>query len=106
MKEEKIAEILKALAHPTRLKILELLKEGERCVCEMLLPLKLNQANVSQHLAILKHFGVVEAKKKGFYVYYRLRNPKFAEILKALDEILIELLNEEQETLRELRRAK
>ncbi len=106
MKEEKITEILKALAHPTRLKILELLKEGEKCVCEMLLPLKLHQANVSQHLAILKHFGVVEVEKKGLYVYYRLRNPKFAEILKALDEILIDLLNEERKTLLELRKAK
>lgn len=106
MKEERMAELLKALAHPTRIKIIKLLESGEKCVCELISALGINQANVSQHLAILKHFGAVEVEKKGLYVFYRLRNQKLAEILKILDEVLIELLKEEQKTLYELRRAK
>jgi ArsR family transcriptional regulator len=98
--------MLKALAHPTRIKILEMLREGEKCVCEMLPFLHLEQPNVSQHLAILRNSGIVEAEKRGPSVFYRLKNEKLAQILALLDQIILEELKESQKVLKELRRVK
>ncbi|RQD78047.1 MAG: ArsR family transcriptional regulator, partial [Candidatus Syntrophonatronum acetioxidans] len=56
---QKKADYFKALSHPTRIKILELLREGELCVCDILEELKLEQSNVSQHLAILRKQGIL-----------------------------------------------
>ncbi len=106
MKELIKANILEALAHPTRIKILEMLKDGEKCVCEMLPLLKLKQPNVSQHLAILRNNGVVQAEKRGLSVFYRLKNEKFAEILGLLGEIILDELKENQKVMKELRRIK
>ncbi len=106
MREQIRANILKALAHPTRIKILEMLREGEKCVCEMLPFLNLEQPNVSQHLSILRNSGIVEAKKRGPSVFYRLKNEKLAQILALLDQIILEELKENQKILKELRRIK
>jgi len=106
LREQIRANILKALAHPTRIKILEMLREGEKCVCEMLPFLNLEQPNVSQHLSILRNSGIVEAKKRGPSVFYRLKNEKLAQILALLDQIILEELKENQKILKELRRIK
>ena len=66
------ADMLKALAHPTRLKILELLCDGERCVCEIEPALGRRQPNISQHLAILRASGLVEARKEGVRTIYHI----------------------------------
>jgi len=58
------AEIFKALAHPTRVQILHLLKEGERCVCEIVPSLDLEQPNVSRHLYVLKKEGILSSRKE------------------------------------------
>ncbi|MGQ9533465.1 MAG: ArsR/SmtB family transcription factor [Desulfotomaculales bacterium] len=83
------AELLKALAHPTRLRILELLKTGPRCVYDIMGALDLEQSNVSQHLALLKKFGLVSARKKGLRVIYQVRCSYVYEILDVLQEILL-----------------
>jgi DNA-binding transcriptional ArsR family regulator len=68
------ARIIKAMAHPTRLFIVdELARNGERCVCELTEMVGVDMSTVSRHLAMLKNVGIVEDDKRGAQVYYRLR---------------------------------
>ncbi len=76
------ADILKALAHPLRVLIVDALKGGERCVCELNALADIDQSNVSRHLAILKQAGIVSDRRAGMKVFYRLETPC---ILRAFD---------------------
>jgi ArsR family transcriptional regulator, arsenate/arsenite/antimonite-responsive transcriptional repressor len=67
-----IDRLLKALADPTRLRIVGLLRQGEICVCHIHESLEITQPKASRHLAYLRRSGVVEAEKRGLWVYYRL----------------------------------
>jgi ArsR family transcriptional regulator len=68
------ARIIKAMAHPTRLFIVdELAQNGERCVCELTEMVGVDMSTVSRHLTILKNVGIVEDERRGAQVYYRLR---------------------------------
>jgi len=69
------AEILKALAHPARLAMIEALAGGEKCVNELREVVDLDMSTVSKHLAILRHVGIVTDQKRGNQVFYRLRTP-------------------------------
>ena len=74
--------LLKALADPTRLRIVGLLRGGEVCVCHIHDSLKIPQPKASRHLAYLRKAGVVEADKRGLWVYYRLATqPAVAQTL-------------------------
>ena len=64
--------VLKALADPTRLRIVGLLRSGEICVCHIYDSLKISQPKASRHLAYLRRAGVVQAEKRGLWVYYTL----------------------------------
>ena len=72
---KKIAQLFKALSDETRLRILSLLTEGERCVCELMAVLDLPQSTVSRHLAYLRNCGLVEDRRQGVWMYYRLTVP-------------------------------
>lgn len=65
--------VLKALAHPTRLYIVEELAQGEKCVCEFVDAVKADFSTVSKHLLVLKNAGLVDDEKRGQQVFYRLR---------------------------------
>ncbi len=65
--------VLKALAHPTRLYIIEELAQGEKCVCEFVDAVKADFSTISKHLLVLKNAGLVEDDKRGQQVFYRLR---------------------------------
>ncbi len=67
------AKVHKALAHPTRLFIVEKLSRGERCVCELTGMIGAEMPTVSRHLSVLKHAGIVEDDKRGSQVFYRLK---------------------------------
>jgi len=75
------ADLLKTLGQPTRLKILELLVDGERCVCEIFPAIGGEQSNVSKHLGFLRGQGIVVADRRGMRVFYRLAEPKIAKLL-------------------------
>jgi len=77
---DEIAEWLKAMADPTRLRILHALQEGEKCVNEILEGLRCSQANVSKHLAILRKAGLVDCRREGSSVFYRIADPAVYEI--------------------------
>ena len=68
----RIADVLKAMADPTRLKILHCLHSGERCVSDILEVVGGSQANVSKHLSVLKRAGLVDCRRAGLNVFYRI----------------------------------
>jgi len=70
---ERQAEILKALAHPVRIAILDFLKDGEQCVCDIAKYAGSERSNVSKHLSILVSCGVLDYHKEGLNVIYRLK---------------------------------
>jgi ArsR family transcriptional regulator len=72
---------LKAMAHPVRLQILDMLREGEVCVCHMERALGRRQAYISQQLMVLREAGLVEARKDGLQVFYRLVDAAAAILL-------------------------
>jgi ArsR family transcriptional regulator len=75
------AELLKALAHPVRLQILDMLRQGEICVCHIERAIDKRQAYVSQQLMVLREAGLVESRKDGLQVYYRIAAQKTADLL-------------------------
>ncbi len=75
------AEIFKALSHPVRIAILNLLREGERCVCEFVPALEIEQPNVSRHLAVLKREGIISSRKDGLKVIYKVTDPRVFKLL-------------------------
>jgi ArsR family transcriptional regulator, virulence genes transcriptional regulator len=84
------AELLKALAHPRRLEIIQLLRDQELCVSDIYEMLDLPQANISQHLMLLRDAGVVTTKRDGKQILYRLANPKIIQASDLLREVLID----------------
>ncbi len=79
------ANAIKALADPTRLKILHLLKHGELCVCEIISAMEKPQPTISHHLNILKRAGFLKWRKEGVWIHYSLSNPK---IIESLDNLI------------------
>jgi DNA-binding transcriptional ArsR family regulator len=82
---QKNADIIKALADPTRLKIIYLLKNGELCVCEIMMALEKPQPTISHHLNILKNAGLLKWRKEGVWIHYRQSKMK---ILDNIDDLL------------------
>lgn len=83
------ADYLKALAHPTRLRILELLRgHDELCVCHIIEDLDLDQSNISQHLRVLKKAGVVTSRKIGLKVFYKPSSPDIYPMIDQLTPLL------------------
>jgi DNA-binding transcriptional ArsR family regulator len=80
---EAAAELLRALSHPVRLRIIELLSEGEFCVKRLEELLGIPQPSVSQHLSRLRYAGLIESERRGHLVCYRLVEPRGSRILRA-----------------------
>jgi len=85
------AEILNALSHPARLEILDLLRDGESCVCHIQAMLDQRQAYISQQLNILRQAGLINSRKEGLRVYYKISNPDLFKLLDHVEEILQKL---------------
>ncbi len=83
-----LADFLKALAHPTRLKILGALLEGEMCVRSLWEELNLQQSNISQHLATLRARGIISFRREGAKVCYSVIDPKTKEVMRTLMALL------------------
>ncbi len=81
-----IADILKALGHPIRLKIISELMDSDKTVSQIWKSVGLSQALVSQHLAVLRHNGIIKSVRKGNTVYYSIVNPVAIEILKLIQK--------------------
>jgi len=81
------SNLLKAISHSTRLAILEILRDGEQCVCHMEATLGLRQAYISQQLMILKQAGLVESRRDGLNLYYRVVKPEVFAVLDSLHAV-------------------
>lgn len=75
------AEILKALGQPTRLKIIDFLRDGERCVCEIFPAIGEEQSNTSRHLNMMLAAGVLSRRKDGLKIYYAIKHTEILEVM-------------------------
>ena len=80
---ERTAEFLKALAHPARLQIVGILRQGEACVCHLEARLGFRQPYISQQIMVLRKAGLVAERRDGTYVFYRLSDPRVVKLLDA-----------------------
>ncbi len=85
------AKVMKALAHPSRLFIVDELSRGERCVCELTEMIGADVSTVSKHLALLKQAGVVLDERRGQQVFYRLRVPCILNFFGCVEAVLEEM---------------
>ncbi len=93
------ADYLKAMAHPVRIRTLEILRQGEVSVADVQSQLDADVANISQHLAVLRGAGIVTARKSGLSVFYTVRDPEVFAILDALRTIFSHRLDSMQTVL-------
>ena len=98
------AEFFKALAHPVRIRLLEVLRHGEQSVQELQAALNLDQSTVSQQLAVLRAKNVVSARKEGTTVWYAVRDPRVGDLLDAARAIFNAQLTGTRTMLNALRR--
>ncbi|MCG3147808.1 MAG: putative HTH-type transcriptional regulator [Verrucomicrobiae bacterium] len=82
------ARVLKAVAHPSRLCIVEELSKRERCVCELTEMIGADMSTVSKHLTVLKQAGIVADEKRGAMVFYRLRVPCLGKLFESVESVL------------------
>ncbi len=93
------ARMARALAHPTRIAILEVLRRGEVCVCEMSPELEASQANVSQHLAVLRDSNLVTARREGTRVIYGVTDERVFQVLDLMGSIAYDQLDAARQAL-------
>lgn len=87
-KHEAWAGVIKAIAHPSRLFILEELSRGEKCVNDLTAMIGVDTSTVSKHLSVLKNAGIVTLEKRGNAVYYSLRVPCIMEFIGCVENVL------------------
>lgn len=96
------AEFFRTLGHPVRVRILELLREGERTVGDLQNELQMDSSGTSQHLGVLRKHGILEGRREGTSVYYTVRDPRMFQLLEVSRQILTSSLTESQAVLGEL----
>jgi len=94
------AMIAKALAHPSRLLMLDALSDGKACVCELTELVGADQSTVSKHLAVLKQAGIVEDRKEGAMAFYRLKIGCLQGFWECIESVLKENLKTQQAAIR------
>lgn len=82
------AQMLKLLTHPARLAILNILRDGEHCVCHMEAHLGYRQAYISQQLTVLREAGLIQDRRDGWNIYYRVAEPRIFAVLTAVEQII------------------
>lgn len=82
------ARIIKAMAHPTRLFIVDELSKGERCVCDLRDMVGADISTVSKHLSVLKQAGIIEDEKRGLKVWYNLKVPCILNFFGCVEDVL------------------
>lgn len=99
------AELFKALGHPARIRVLEVLSKGEHSVSEMQPLVGIESSHLSQQLGILRRAGLVTSRREGTSVIYSLSDPLLAELLAVAKQLLISSLVENESLLADLRSA-
>lgn len=96
------AEVLKAMAQPTRLKILECLRGGEKCICEIAPAIHAEQANVSRHISLMLKSGLVTTRKQGVRVTVKVSDPRVFEIMDTIGSILKDQMKAKQKLFEQI----
>jgi ArsR family transcriptional regulator len=99
---EKKAEILKSMAHPLRLAVVDFLKDGPQCVCDIAEHVGSERSNVSRHLSVMTNAGVLDHRKEGLKVIYRLKTPCVVDFLDCVNRCLLQQARENAELLKAL----
>lgn len=93
------AEFFRLLGHPARVRILELLRDGELAVGQLQAALALDSSGTSQHLTAMRRQGLLESRREGNSVYYHVKDPRIFQLLETAKQILTAQLEETQELL-------
>jgi ArsR family transcriptional regulator len=99
------ATLFRVLGHPARVRILELLRDGERSVGSLQAELGLGEGSTSQHLAALRRIGLVDSRREATTVFYRAHDPRVFDLLAAGRDIITAQLASQQSLLRELKKS-
>jgi len=99
---EKQAEVVKAIAHPLRIAILDFLNNGEQCVCGIAQHLGSGRSNISRHLSVMAGAGVLDHRKEGLKVIYTLKTPCILELLSCVTNVLKSKSKENERLLKAL----
>lgn len=86
-KYKKRCNAIKALAHPTRLFIVDFLADGEKCVCEIVEQVGADISTISKHLSVMKNAGIVDSEKRGLKVFYKMTYPCISSLFDCLESI-------------------
>ncbi len=97
---ERQALILKAISHPIRIAIAEFLRDGEQCVCDIAKYVSSERSNVSKHLSVMVNAGILEYRKEGLKVIYKLKCPCVLDFLSCINSVLKQQVKEERKLLR------
>ena len=101
---EKQAEVAKSVAHPLRVAVLEFLSDGEQCVCDIAENVGSERSNVSRHLSVMVSAGVLESRKEGLKVFYRVKAPCVLKFFACLIGVLEEQAKENVQLMKNMRR--
>ncbi|MEW6349690.1 MAG: metalloregulator ArsR/SmtB family transcription factor [Thermodesulfobacteriota bacterium] len=93
------AEVFKAMGHPLRLGVIEFLRGGERCVCEIVEHLGTGISNMSKHLSVLKKAGVVVDRREGLKIMYSLTMPCALEFSRCVEDVVIKRLEQQRSVM-------
>jgi len=96
------ADLFRTLGHPVRVRILEVLRSGERSVGELQAALGLDSSGTSQHLTVLRRQGLLDSRKEGTSVFYRVKDPRTHQLLEVARQVLTGQLEETQALLDDL----
>lgn len=96
------AELFRTLGHPARVRVLELLRDGELTVGDLQAGLGIDSSGTSQHLGAMRRQGILEARKEGTNVYYRVRDPRVFQLLESARQVIGSHLEEANALLGEL----
>jgi ArsR family transcriptional regulator len=99
---EKQAEIAKAIAHPLRIGIVDFLKDGEQCVCDIAEYVGSERSNVSRHLSVMVNAGILEYRKEGLKVIYKLKTPCILDFFSCVTRVLRQQIKESEKLLKAL----
>ena len=98
----KQAEIVKSIAHPLRIAIVDYLKDGEQCVCDIAKHIESERSNVSRHLSVMVSGGVLSYRKDGLKVIYKLRAPCIVDFFSCVTNVLKQQAEENKKLLKNL----
>ena len=97
------AEVCKTMSNPKRLEIINLLRKGEKSVEELTSDMRIRKANLSQHLAVMRAKRIVETRRDGLKIYYKIANPKVVKACDIMREVLMEQLASNQDLAGKIR---